>query len=133
MSRKTFCGLVWALGSVGLLGAFCPPHDALAQPVVPGTGQKSDKVGDDFEDEKWSYNFNNPKSSHEQDDQIRYPAGGSVNGRWSEKRQARPSRRDPARADSAGWHRGEHGSPAAAARCARESPTRSAVRTCRTI
>ncbi len=52
--------------------------------LVPGSGQKSDKVGDDFEDEKWSYNFNNPKSSHEQDEQIRYPAGGSTNGRWSE-------------------------------------------------
>jgi hypothetical protein len=54
------------------------------QPLVPGSGQKSDKVGDDFEDEKWTYYFNNPKSSHEQDDQIRHPAGGSANGRWSE-------------------------------------------------
>ena len=83
MYRPTVFGLLWVC-SVCLSWASQVRNCAGEQPVVPGTGQKSDKVGDDFEDEKWSYNFNNPKSSHEQDDQIRYPAGGSTNGRWSE-------------------------------------------------
>src|SRR5476649_1307159 len=71
-------------GSCLLCGAVLPSGRLLAQALVPGSGQKSEKVGDDFEDEQWVYRFNNPKSSHEQDDQIRYPAGGSANGRWAE-------------------------------------------------
>ena len=57
---------------------------AWAQVVVPGTGIRADNAGDDFEDEKWAYVFKNPKSSHEQDEQMRVPAGHSTNGRWSE-------------------------------------------------
>jgi hypothetical protein len=59
-------------------------ESAAAQVVVPGTGMRAEAVGDDFEDEKWAYVSQNPKSSHEQDDQIRTPAGYSTNGRWSE-------------------------------------------------
>ena len=55
-----------------------------AAPVVPGTGQKLDQVGDDFEDEDWEYTYNNPKSTRENDEQDRYPAGVSQNGRWYE-------------------------------------------------
>lgn len=55
-----------------------------AQPLVPGTGVKVTNVGDDFEDEAWEYYFNLPKSSHEQDDQVRTPGGRSKNGRWFE-------------------------------------------------
>lgn len=55
-----------------------------AQPVVPGTGEKAAKVGDDFEDEAWLYRYNNPKSSHEDDKQSRLPGGDSANGRWFE-------------------------------------------------
>ncbi len=84
MFRQKYSGLLLFGCCVGSLWAGIGKDCAAVQPVVPGTGQKADKVGDDFEDEKWSYNFNNPKSSHEQDDQIRYPAGGSTNGRWSE-------------------------------------------------
>jgi hypothetical protein len=57
---------------------------ARAQVVVPGTGMRAENMGDDFEDEKWTYVFQNPKSSHEQDEQVRTPAGQSTNGRWSE-------------------------------------------------
>lgn len=53
-------------------------------PVVPGTGQVVEDVGDDFEDPDWSYVFNNPKSSSEQDEQTRPPLGYSRNGRWVE-------------------------------------------------
>ncbi len=60
------------------------PHVLRGQAVVPGTGQHVLKVGDDFEDEKWAYRFNLPKSSDENDKQQRIPAGESTNGRWFE-------------------------------------------------
>ncbi len=50
--------------------------------VVPGTGTLHNT--DDFESEDWSYVFNLPKSSKEEDETIRYPLGGSTNGRWIE-------------------------------------------------
>jgi hypothetical protein len=54
------------------------------QPVVPGTGEWLKDCGDDFEDSKWSYRYNHPKSSHEQDEQQRGPGGMSNNGLWHE-------------------------------------------------
>lgn len=62
----------------------CAPGRLSAQPLVPGTGQKVTKVGDDFEDAKWSYIYNLPKSSEENDGQHRLPGGGSRNARWFE-------------------------------------------------
>ena len=56
----------------------------LAAQVVPGTGQRVTAVGDDFEDPEWSYVFNLPKSSDENDKQKRFPTGRSTNGRWFE-------------------------------------------------
>lgn len=50
--------------------------------VVPGTGTLLNS--DDFEDENWSYVHRLPKSSKEEDEQIRYPLGVSNNGRWQE-------------------------------------------------
>ncbi|MGD9646097.1 MAG: hypothetical protein AB7U73_10335 [Pirellulales bacterium] len=55
---------------------------ALAQRIVPGTG--SIVVGDDFEDESWSYTFNNPKGSKDIDGNRRKPSGYSSNGHWYE-------------------------------------------------
>ena len=55
-----------------------------ARPVVPGTGTKIDYVGDDFEDTEWSFVHRFPKSSREQDHQLRSPTGYSTNGRWVE-------------------------------------------------
>ncbi|HTM54109.1 MAG TPA: hypothetical protein VL175_08775 [Pirellulales bacterium] len=55
-----------------------------AQLIVPGTGQRLAKVGDDFENENWKYVFNLPKSSDENDKQQRLPAGKSANNRWYE-------------------------------------------------
>ncbi|QDT64637.1 hypothetical protein [Calycomorphotria hydatis] len=54
---------------------------AFAQ-IVPGTGRRIEKVFDDFEDEKWDYDYKLPKSSHEQDDRARYPLARSMNGKW---------------------------------------------------
>jgi hypothetical protein len=56
-------------------------NTATAQ-VVPGTGTLLNS--DDFEDETWNYVHNLPKSSKEEDEQIRYPLGGSQNGMWME-------------------------------------------------
>jgi hypothetical protein len=78
--------LAMKTGSVGLLliALVCVPRLVVAQNFVPGTGQRLAKVGDDFEDAKWAYNYNLPKSSDENDKQQRVPGGESVNGRWYE-------------------------------------------------
>jgi hypothetical protein len=60
------------------------PALASAQVPVPGTGQPVTAVGDDFEDPEWSYVFNLPKSSDENDENKRLPGGQSRNGRWFE-------------------------------------------------
>ncbi len=52
--------------------------------LVPGTGMRLTKVGDDFEDENWKWIPNGTKSSREQDNQVRSPTGKSGNGRWFE-------------------------------------------------
>jgi hypothetical protein len=55
-----------------------------AEALVPGMGTVLSEVGDDFEDEGWTYIYNNPKSTYENDEEQRYPAGGSKNERWYE-------------------------------------------------
>ncbi|MCA9069021.1 MAG: hypothetical protein KDA84_08870 [Planctomycetaceae bacterium] len=67
-----------------LLGAFSalPLSQASAQVVVPGTGYKI--AFDDFEKDGWEFYHNHPKSSEEQDGQVRHPAGYSNNGMWGE-------------------------------------------------
>jgi hypothetical protein len=57
------------------------PAAAQAQ-VTPGTGLRL--FYDDFEDEKWEFVHNFPKSSEEQDGQRRFQAGFSNNGKWGE-------------------------------------------------
>ena len=52
--------------------------------VIPGTGEKMTEIGDDFEDEKWAYTLNLPKSSNNIDKQVRYPSGAANNNRWFE-------------------------------------------------
>jgi len=55
-----------------------------ANVVVPGTGVQLTQVGDDFEDESWSFIPNGSKSSEDIDEQQRQPLGKSKNGRWYE-------------------------------------------------
>lgn len=52
--------------------------------VVPGTGQRLAGYGDNFEDANWKFVHNFPKSSKEQDEQIRHPRGYSTNKLWFE-------------------------------------------------
>ncbi|MHB8955914.1 MAG: hypothetical protein ACYC4U_23285 [Pirellulaceae bacterium] len=74
---------------------FLPPTVALAltwgisfalgaEPLIPGTGVKIVRVGDDFEDSEWEYDFRGLKSSQEMDEQPRLPVGESKNQRWYE-------------------------------------------------
>jgi hypothetical protein len=72
----------WLLATCGVMAA--DVRLIHAAPIVPGTGQKVDAVGDDFEDPEWTYIPNNPKSSIDLDKISRLPAGRSSNGRWRE-------------------------------------------------
>lgn len=72
----------WLLANLLLSTMFAVSVDAA--PVVPGTGQKLSEVGDDFEDDKWGFVHNFPKSSEELDEQKRHPTGFSTNRRWYE-------------------------------------------------
>jgi len=69
------------------------PAVSFAQ-LVPGTGTLVNQ--DQFEDPKFVYIPNLPKSSKEEDEQIRYPLGASNNGMWFES----PKRGSP---DSIKW------------------------------
>ena len=60
------------------------PAPAKKPVLVPGTGSLVKGVVDDFEDEKWKWYYNHPKSSEEQDKRMRGPLGKSANGRWFE-------------------------------------------------
>ena len=57
------------------------PAVSFAQ-LVPGTGTLVNV--DDFEDENFNYVHNFPKSSKEEDENVRYPLGQSSNGMWFE-------------------------------------------------
>jgi hypothetical protein len=69
---------------VGLALFDSPVVATAATPLVPGTGEKVTNAGDDFEDPKWSYVYNNPKNSSELDGNSRLPNGYSTNHRWFE-------------------------------------------------
>ncbi len=79
LSRREFA----LAAATGLLATQASAQQAASIPV-PGTGQKINKVGDDFEDAEWKYVYNGYKSSDEQDKQQRLPAGISKNNRWFE-------------------------------------------------
>ena len=69
------------------------PAVSVAQ-LVPGTGVLVNQ--DTFEDSSFEYTHNWPKSSKEEDENIRYPLGKSNNGMWFES----PKRGSP---DSIKW------------------------------
>lgn len=77
--RHLFAIKVWIL----LLSSplLVSPAISVAQ-VVPGTGTLANT--DDFEDVNWAFTMNWPKSSKEEDEQIRYPLGQSNNRVWFE-------------------------------------------------
>lgn len=69
-----------ALTTMTMLLAF-PVGTAQAQ-FIPGKGTVV--ATDTFEVENWGFNYNLPKSSKEEDEQVRYPLGVSTNGKWKE-------------------------------------------------
>lgn len=70
------CGGGWSLAQSISLDA--------AKGVVPGSGTRIEKVGDDFEDPEWKCELHLPKSSQEIDGQVRSPGAKVSNGRWYE-------------------------------------------------
>lgn len=72
-----------------LIGLTAAPAMAQSRMIVPGTGRLMNT--DDFESEKWGWKENGPKSSRENDEQVRYPLGKSFNGKWFESpKRGRP-------------------------------------------
>ncbi len=83
--RRILISFPWTTAWAGALCLLCLSSVQLsAQPLVPGTGQKATKSSDDFEDPKWTYKYNLPKGSYENDKDQRTPAGLSANNRWFE-------------------------------------------------
>lgn len=81
------CGVrlyCYCLLACGAAAAALAPRGAAAQAVVPGTGYRLALGGDDFEDPKWDFRYDLPKSSEEQDHQQRLPGGISTNFKWQE-------------------------------------------------
>lgn len=74
--------LLLAAAALCVVGSAVPA--ASAQGVVPGRGKLLTRALDDFEDPDWKWIPNGPKSSNEDDNQRRYPAGHSANGFWAE-------------------------------------------------
>ncbi len=54
------------------------------RPLVPGTGQRVEDVGDSFEEPDWAYHFALPKSSKNLNDFGGGTAGESANDHWYE-------------------------------------------------
>jgi hypothetical protein len=69
-----------ALAATTMLFSVCAA--SVEAQFVPGRGTLM--TTDDFENPEWGFNFNLPKSSKEEDEQIRYPLGLSTNNRWKE-------------------------------------------------
>ena len=82
-SRRQFALGSLALGAIAVTrpAAFGQQKNA---PVVPGTGIRIARTGDDFEAEDWAYYPQHPKSSWETDDNVRTPGGYSKNLLWAE-------------------------------------------------
>jgi len=67
-----------------IFAGVCAALSAPAQVILPGSGRPVQGLGDDFEDEKWEYVFNNPKSTEDNNKISNGPIGESKNGRWYE-------------------------------------------------
>lgn len=76
--------LTSTMGALGLLIIGTLASSARGERVVPGTGIRLMRVGDDLEDENWQYQRRGDKSSRNIDEKERAPVGRSANGRWSE-------------------------------------------------
>ncbi|ADB19291.1 hypothetical protein Psta_4649 [Pirellula staleyi DSM 6068] len=89
LSRRTFGTSALSLAAAAMVGDAIgqvpqPPPDRPKNLVIPGTGPRVARTGDDFEDEKWVYYPQEPKSSWNIDENVRIPGGVSQNQLWAE-------------------------------------------------
>jgi hypothetical protein len=82
MSRHLRMAVVWMLSALAM--SVAGQSASAGKPFVPGTGEFMEDCSDNFEDEGWSYTYNFPKSSQEQDERTRSPGGFSNNRLWHE-------------------------------------------------
>ena len=78
--RITFRRFMFSLVALALPGLTAAT--AMAQAPIPGAGTRV--WVDDFENPEWKYSLQGPKSSREQDEQVRSPRGQSNNQQWFE-------------------------------------------------
>jgi len=84
LSRRQFAlGSLAAGASLALRSAQAAPYGSYAA-IVPGTGVRIARTGDDFEAEDWAYYPQHPKSSFNIDDRVREPGAYSKNNLWVE-------------------------------------------------
>jgi hypothetical protein len=84
VSRRQFGLASLALGSSLLARPGLSQGHRGYPPVIPGTGVRVARTGDDFEAEDWAYYPQHPKSSWNIDDEVREPGSSSKNGLWAE-------------------------------------------------
>jgi hypothetical protein len=84
ISRRQF-GLASAVLGSSLVTRSAPGQaNRKYPPVIPGTGIRVARTGDDFEAEDWAYYPQHPKSSWNIDENVREPGSNSKNGLWAE-------------------------------------------------
>lgn len=84
LSRRQFGLSSLALSSSLLAGQADARPQRESEPVIPGTGIRIARTGDDFEAEDWTFYPHLPKSSWNNDEQIRVPGGVTKNYLWAE-------------------------------------------------
>jgi hypothetical protein len=84
ISRRQFGVISLVAGSLGLASPLSAQSSRTMPPVIPGSGIRVARTGDDFEDEKWAYYPQHPKSSWNINKDVHEPGSHSSNGRWAE-------------------------------------------------
>ena len=84
ITRRQFGLTTLAAGSCLLTRPAAAQGARKYAPVIPGTGIRVARTGDDFEAEDWAYYPQHPKSSWNIDENVREPGSSSKNGLWAE-------------------------------------------------
>ena len=84
LSRRQFGLASAALGTSLVIRSVHGQAYRKYPPVIPGTGIRVARTGDDFEAEDWAYYPQHPKSSWNIDENVREPGSNSKNGLWAE-------------------------------------------------
>lgn len=84
LTRRQFGLASLALGSSVLSETASGQTARGYPPVIPGTGIRVARTGDDFEAEDWAFYPQHPKSSWNIDENVREPGSYSKNSMWAE-------------------------------------------------